>query len=266
MKDLRAYILDLGYGIADGNFFESGVTTATIFDENPVVKWAKTPFYAILIDHPTAGYILYDTGSIPAKDWPDGLKACVKVTNDGDLNLADQLAKINVKLEDIQHIILSHFHIDHAGGLLAFKELPTLYVNRHEAESAYTTVLGTNDVGVHGFCYKPSIILEAKKVVYLDEDEELFEGVHVVNLRGHTAGITGLVLELESGNVLVTSDATNMRSNYEGLPGGIILDSIAATQSLKELHKLEKQFNCRDVWFSHDEKQFAEMKKVPEAY
>ena len=266
MENLKATILDLGYANADANFFEQNVSVALTFDRNPQRVWTKTPFYAILIKHPTEGYILYDTGATPAKDWPGNLQAVVEVVNDGDHNMADQLAKVGVKAKDIKHVILSHYHIDHAGALSMFVNHATIYVDRKEAESAYTTVLSTTDPTAHGFYFRPSVLQKAKNIQFIDEDCELFEGVHVVNIKGHTAGTLGLVLELESGNVLVTSDACNMESNYNGVPGGIQYDSLASAASVKKLHKLAKQFNVKEIWFSHDAKQFDAMKKAPEFY
>jgi glyoxylase-like metal-dependent hydrolase (beta-lactamase superfamily II) len=103
-------------------------------------------------------------------------------------------------------------------------------------------------------------------MVYIEEDTELFEGVHIINVPGHTAGVLGMLIELESGNYLITSDAANMKSNYMGHPGGIVYDSLAAVASVKKLHALEKKYNCKDVWFSHDATQFKELKKAPQFY
>ena len=266
MKNLKATILDLGYVNADANFFEQNVSVALTFDRNPQRVWTTTPFYAVLIKHPTEGYILYDTGATPAKEWPVNLQAVCEIVNDGDRNIVDQLAKVNVKPEDIKHVILSHYHIDHAGALGLFVKHATIYVDRKEAESAYTTVLATTEAPAHGFYYRPSVLQEAKNIQYIDEDCELFEGVHVINVKGHTAGTLALLLELESGNVLITSDACNMESNYNGVPGGIVYDSLSAVEAVKKLHKIAKQYNVKQVWFSHDEKQFKSMKKAPEFY
>lgn len=266
MKNLKATILNLGYCNADANFFEQNVSVALTFDKNPQRQWTTTPFYAILIKHPTEGYILYDTGAAPSKDWPGNLQAVCEIVNDGDYNIVDQLAKVNVKPQDIKHVILSHYHIDHAGALALFADHATIYVDRKEAESAYATVLATTNPAAHGFYYRPAVLQEAKNIQFIEEDCELFEGVHVINIKGHTAGTLGLVLELESGNVLVTSDACNMESNYNGVPGGIVYDSIAAGQSVKKLHKIAKQYDVKQIWFSHDEKQFASLKKAPTYY
>jgi glyoxylase-like metal-dependent hydrolase (beta-lactamase superfamily II) len=266
MKGMKAYVLDLGCAKADSNWFEAYSTVANIFDENPPRKWTTTPFYAVLIEHPTAGWILFDTGAIAAKEWPQNLLDVVKVFNDGENTLEKQLAKAGVKPKDIKHVILSHFHIDHIGGLELLKDTATFYIQRKEAEAAYTTVMATPDVSTYGFYYKPAVLATTKSTVYLDGDTELFPGIHLMDVRGHTAGLMAMVMELESGNVLVTSDAANMKSNYYGHPLGIIYDSIGAGASTKKLHEIEKKFNCKEVWFSHDEAQFASMKKAPKNY
>lgn len=265
MKNMKVYVLDLGYGVADSNWFEANSTVATIFDENPPRKWMTTPFYALLIDHPSAGWLLYDTGPVPAADWAQGLQAVVKVTSG---SLSEQLEKVGVKPEEIKHVILSHMHIDHIGGIGLLKDTAEFYVDRREAEAAYTTVLATCDVGTYGFYPKKEILTEVKKMNYLDVDGtlELFPGVHVIDVRGHTAGTLGLLLELESGNILVTSDACNTQANYNGVPGGINFDSLAAGKSLQRLHRLAAERDVKEIWVSHDEAQFAAMKKAPECY
>lgn len=265
MKNLKAYILDLGYAQGDSNWFEAHSTVGTIFDEHPPRKWINLPFYAILIDHPAAGWILFDTGAVAAEDWPKNLAAVIKVFNGGEHTITEQLKKVGVKPKDIKHVIISHMHIDHIGGMKLFKDA-TFYVQRRDAETAYTTVMGSPDITTYGFYYKPAVLTETKKTVYIDEDEEIFEGVHLINVGGHTAGVLGLLLELESGNVLVTSDATYTMASYMGHPSGLNYDSVEAAKSVRKLHKIEKQFKCKQVWFGHDAEQFAKMKKAPESY
>ena len=83
-------------------------------DEQEMVK---SPAVAILIRHPTLGNLLYDTGNSPEHltaytkemlhDYP--VVDCVSIR--------DALAEKGLTPNDIDRIILSHLHFDHAGGL-----------------------------------------------------------------------------------------------------------------------------------------------------
>ena len=265
MEGMKAYILNLGEGSADANLFKANTTIASVFDRNPELPWITNCFMAVLIQHPEAGWILYDTGWPEDEDIPQWMKAIIDFSIGEDNSLEKQLTLVGVKPDDIRHVILSHMHIDHAGRLGLFPHA-SVYVDREEAEAAFTTVLGTADVAARGFYHKESLLSEVEKIEYLDEDTELFKGIHTVRLKGHTAGTTGLILELESGNYLVSSDAIALRANYDGIPTSLMVDSAAYAQSVKKAHRLANQYEVKEIWFSHDLEEFKKLRHAPEFY
>ena len=259
MKNLRATILDLGSNYSDGNFFEAG-------KYEPGTHLTNTPFYGVLIDHPTAGLILYDTGDPDKNNWPEALRPLCDVVDEPGKNIVDQLALLGYKVEDVKHVIVSHMHIDHIGGLHYFEKTATIYVNKTEFEFALSLTHQSDDDNAFGFYVRSLVDVMAKKVVLIEQDQELFEGVHLINVAGHVPGLMALRVELESGNVLFTSDAANMASNYfEGVPGGIVSDGEGAKQSVAKLQRIQKENNIPDdrVIFSHDDVQFAKLVKAP---
>ena len=171
-----------------------------------------------------------------------------------------------VLIEDVKHVIVSHMHIDHIGGLHYFEKTATIYVNKTEFEFALSLTHQSDDDNAFGFYVRSLVDVMAKKVVLIEQDQELFEGVHLINVAGHVPGLMALRVELESGDVLFTSDAANMASNYfEGVPGGIISDGEGAKQSVAKLQRIQKENNIPDdrVIFSHDDVQFAKLVKAP---
>lgn len=259
MKGLKATILDLGSNYSDGNFFEAG-------KYEPQTHLTNTPFYGVLLDHPTEGLILYDTGDPNKNDWPEALRPLCDVVDEPGKNIVDQLATLGYKVEDVKHVIISHMHIDHIGGLHHFAKTATIYVNKTEFEYALSLTHQSDDDNAFGFYVRSLVDVMAKKVVLVEEDKELFEGVHVINVPGHVAGLMALRVELESGDILLTSDAANMASNYfEGVPGGIVIDADAAKASVEKLHQIQTKYHIADerVIFSHDEAQFAKLVKAP---
>ena len=79
-----------------------------------------------LIEHPTAGRLLFDTGYAPRVQramarWPGalyGLVTPVRLRPGEDA--VNQLARRGVQADDIAEVIVSHLHADHVGGLLDF--------------------------------------------------------------------------------------------------------------------------------------------------
>lgn len=260
MKNLRAAILDLGYNYSDGNFFEAG-------KYEPGTHMTNTPFYGVLFVHPTEGLVLFDAGDPAKEEWPEALRPLCDVHDEPGRTIPEQLALMGYKPEDVKHVIISHMHIDHIGGLRYFEKTATFYVNRKEFEFALSLTHTANNDNAFGFYVRSLVDVKAEKVVLIDEDTEVVPGIHVINVPGHTPGLMAVRAELEGGDILLTSDATNMASNYfEGVPGGIVTDAAAAVASVAKLHEIQKACGIPDerVIFSHDDVQFAKLPKAPE--
>lgn len=90
-------------------------------------KSVEFPALCFLIKHPSKGYILYDTGYEnyffeETKSFPNKLYALITPVslNEEDC-LGNQLKKLDLTFEDIEHVIVSHFHADHIAGIKNFK-------------------------------------------------------------------------------------------------------------------------------------------------
>ena len=106
---------------------------------------------SILIEHPTEGLLLFETGS--GKDYPDvwgpplnDIFARVDYTEDQELDAA--IAKTGHNIKDIKGVIMGHLHLDHAGGLENFKgtDVP-IYVHEKELKHAFYSVATKSDFG-----------------------------------------------------------------------------------------------------------------------
>ena len=80
-------------------------------------RWQGKPAVSLLIQHPTLGNILYDTGNSEhfAALYSEEMLHNYPVTE--CITIEQALAEKGLKPEDIDLIILSHLHFDHAGGL-----------------------------------------------------------------------------------------------------------------------------------------------------
>lgn len=266
-KVMKVYVIGCGRLNNDINLSYSNMVIGTRENPNPETVWYQGPSYCVLIEHPTAGYILYDIGSAPNSDelWPSCItETCYYTPIEGE-TLTGGLAKIGLEPKDIKHIIISHMHMDHIGNIQLFKDTAEFYVTKAEAEFAFTTVMQSTDPSTHGFYNRADVLADLKTVHYVEEDGELFDGIHAVILPGHTPGVMGIIIELEEKNLLLTSDALNAQINYDGRLPGVIADPVSFFKSLKKIKKLEKQYNAA-VWYGHDIAQFKSLKKIPEYY
>jgi len=91
-------------------------------------SWKSIQFPAIvsLLKHPTIGWILFDTGyakrfNQSTAKFPNSLYRLVTPMHLCDKEqLLPQLEMLNISVDDIQMIFISHFHADHIAGLLDF--------------------------------------------------------------------------------------------------------------------------------------------------
>lgn len=106
---------------------------------------------SVLIEHPTEGLILYETGC--GKDYPEvwgvpinDVFARINYTEEKELDAA--IAKTGHNIKDIKAVIIGHLHLDHAGGLEHFAgtDVP-IYCHEQELKHAFYSVATKYDIG-----------------------------------------------------------------------------------------------------------------------
>ena len=154
---------------------------------------------------------------------------------------AAALAEIGIDPEQLDSIIITHLHYDHAGGMAQF---PQARLHLQEAEMAYAT----GRCMCHDTLREPFTadhVCEAVKRVYTgrvefhDGDAEIAPGVSVHHIGGHSRGLQCVRVETASGPVVLASDASHFYENYEtGVPFPIVVDvedMLAGFERLKSL-------------------------------
>lgn len=270
-QGIKAYILDNGYMELDENLMVNQSTLATANNKQRLNNWIKIPIYCVLVQHPAKGWILFDTGCNPkgmnSDYWPFNLKnGSPWYYNDQQL-LINQLALLGLKASDIGTVILSHMHLDHAGGLELFKDTADVYVSKADFSKALFSVHATQEPENHGSYVKGDVETEVKKYHFVTKDFEIAPGVEVINLPGHTPGVLGLVLHLDSQTLIFPSDAVYTAKNY-GPPAkiaGIVWDTLEYTDSVEKVREIQEKYDAK-VMFSHDIKQFSTFKLAPDYY
>ncbi len=267
MKKMRAYLLNLGMMASESNSAAWwGSTAASCAEPNMPHKMTKTPSYAVLIDHPEAGWILYDTGMGDPTAWPRHIRDFVAADKPAETEMERQLALLGLKPADIRYVIISHMHFDHIGNDALFAETADFFVAEAEAEYAAKNVLHSADPAGRGYYLREDVLLPRRSLTYLDRDETLFPGVETVLLPGHTPGVMGLLLHLEGGTILFPSDAAAFRGNLEYRQPAGVYDSLGYARSIRKIHDLQKKYNAR-VFCSHDSEQVCgELRFAPDCY
>ena len=93
------------------------------------------PYFFFLVEHPD-GRVLFDTGAHPKWKGSDAEGGGIAVVVGEDDDVVSRLSTLEVRPEEIEHVVVSHLHFDHAGGLQFFPHA-TVYVQETELRFAY---------------------------------------------------------------------------------------------------------------------------------
>lgn len=249
-KVKRMFILDAGSFV-----YEMGMMT---FGQNlEEKKLIFTPFFAFDTEE---GWILYDTG------WPPEAVPLLKqlgmepqITDEN--SVIGQIKKIGLKPSDISTIILSHMHVDHAGGLKFFPDAK-VYVQKDEFAYAFHPN-SFNSTAYLSFAFdNPNI-----KWNFLEGDTQIIPGLTAMLANGHTPGLQGLVVELpQSGFFLLGADSAYLKKNIEeDLPPGSSWNPILGQYSIKRFKVLAKLLDARYLP-GHDYEFFTKEVNLAQAY
>lgn len=252
----RLFVLLCGFEILPKTISTRGRGSRFILSE---------PVCVYLLDT-CSGWILLDAGLNPdngrnsarmqQKFWSQGMTA--PVIRDAHL-LDTQLNAIGVSHEDINQVILSHLHYDHAGCLRQFTHA-RIAVQRREYEHAFSA-----DPGIAYFREEytdPRLQWELH-----DGNWEALPGLELIDTRGHTQGHQSALVELpETGTIVLPFDAGDLQENFdEEIAPGETCDEEAAMTAIRRLKTIEAQRHATRLLF-HDPVAIQKMRLAPECY
>ncbi|MBX6394967.1 MAG: N-acyl homoserine lactonase family protein [Alicyclobacillaceae bacterium] len=271
----RLYVLDNGRMRMDKNWMIAMHNPATIHNPNAQTEFIEFPIYTVLIDHPE-GKILFDTSCNPNSMGPQGRWAEVTQsmfpwTASEECYLHNRLEQLKIRPEDIDFVVASHLHLDHAGCLEMFTKA-TIIVHEDEFNGALQVYARNQKAGAYIWADIDAWIKNNLQWYTVKRDEDhlvLAEGVRVLNFgSGHAWGMLGLHVVLpEKGGIILASDAIYCAESYGPpiKPPGILYDSVGYVKTVERIRRLAKETRS-EVWFGHDAEQFKGFRKSTEGY
>ncbi|MBT3423493.1 MAG: MBL fold metallo-hydrolase [Bacteroidetes bacterium] len=244
--------------------FSSGFCTANKKHVFPNESSEKIKFCATwaLIQHPEFGNILFDTGYSSrffsaTKSFPNRIYRWVTpVFHQENESCMNQLKSIGINAEDIQHIVISHFHADHIAGLHDFP-ISKFWCSQLALDFALSR---NNFSGVLNGVLKPLIPNDISNRAAFPEKEfektkiaklrawKWTEDMFFIDLPGHYKGQLGLFLkDTNLGDVLLCADAAWARKTvqekiYPSKIVSLFIDNYSKlTQTIDQLNEFHLQ-------------------------
>lgn len=270
---LKLYVMRTGYLHMSGNIHFNKRDPR--FKSKPK-DTRFNPVFSYLVKHPDKGFLLLDTGLHPSfaeqktGNFGPLLGRMVKTRVEKGQDIASQLRSMGVCLGDIQHIVMSHLHLDHPSSLPLFRGLPGVRVHIDKSELALARsalslfkgyIKGHLD-GLHWhYLDYPLSIPPFPAVADFFNDGSVF----VIRTPGHTPGHVSVLLNAAGGPILLTFDAAHRKSNIEEeLPP--IGDYPGSMQTIKNLKELLTRVPNMRLICGHDPDQLSELRLAPENY
>jgi len=175
--------------------------------------------------------------------------------------LVHRLEALGLLPDDVDLVVLSHLHYDHAGGAQLFPGSELIVQKDEYGFAHYPASI------FESFYYRKNFDLPDARWRLLDGDAELVPGVTALRTDGHTPGHQSLLVELpDTGPVVLAGDCCYWQEHIdaERVPG-VVWNPTLALHSIKRLKTLARLVGGR-IFPSHDPVFWQTVKQSPEAY
>lgn len=223
------------------------------------------PVSCYLIEHPK-GLILFDTGWSREMS-PKGVadkKAQIKhlglhyFLNQGLVPegkaVDEQLSDMGISASDLDYVILSHMHSDHASGLKLVKDAKKILLSEEEYSDIHKYAVRYSagqwkGVKLETFSFEKTGVGPVGKSLDFFGDGS----VELINIPGHTNGLTAMKVNHNGKYVLLFADGGYAEKSWKELiPPGTALDTDMAMKSLQWIHDMSLSEDCIESLANHD--------------
>jgi glyoxylase-like metal-dependent hydrolase (beta-lactamase superfamily II) len=179
---------------------------------------------------------------------------------------AEILGNIEVRAEQVRHVILTHIHWDHASGVSLFPNA-TFYVQQEEycfwTKDAIATRPPFSHVSDEASKAYLASLEGSDRLVLLKGDQEILPGIECLLAPGHTVALQAVAVNTVKGTAVLGSDCAHIFRNYrEDWPSALIVDLVAW---MKTYDKLRARADSLDLLFpGHDRLMADSFPKVAE--
>jgi len=203
--------------------------------------------------------IVFDSGVRPA------LAAERKLT--GYVTPDQALARIGIDAKKVEHLVISHIHFDHGGGIELFPNAK-IYVQRKEYDFwVYDPIsrrLPYAAVGDPVANKQFGDLRGSDRLVFIDGDQKIFPGIELLLTPGHTPALQSMTVNTAKGLAILCSDCAHIhRSFVEDNPSCLITDLPAWLNTYTRLRDKVKG-NLSMLFPGHDKDMLEKYPKVAE--
>jgi glyoxylase-like metal-dependent hydrolase (beta-lactamase superfamily II) len=159
----------------------------------------------------------------------------------GYLNPADILRRIGVDSARVEHLVITHIHQDHVGGLELFPRA-TVYVQQREFDFWVSDPIArrppfarnSDPVAIRHL----GAMRGSERLVMVDGDREILPGIELLLTPGHTPALQSVAVATANGLAILTSDCAHVHRTFEtDIPSSIICDLPVWMRSLTKLRE-----------------------------
>lgn len=265
MANIKIHVLHTGSVIVNKNLpFHDNQANKLAWTGflQPKSDLIEVPVSAYLIEHPQ-GLVLIDTGwnTVNRSKWGQIKNLSFQYpVNKAKLPagqaINEQLSKLGYQTSDLDYVLLSHLHCDHADGLRLVKDAKKIMTSQVELAAAHRDkfhYLGNEwrGVNIQPFELKSSGIGPFGRSFDLFGDGSL----EMVWVPGHAAGLCATIIRSYENDqtVLLTADAAYAHKSWKNnLRPSVVVNAKQAEQSLAWVKQMADNPTVIETLANHD--------------
>lgn len=263
----KVHVLDCGAMSCDLTWLllKPGRTIKPRAERDVPTEWYPCTTHAVVVETDD-GLLLWDT-SCP-RDWerrwePTGLQEFFPYDQVSEEQYLDsRLGQLGIDAGDLDYVVLSHLHFDHAGNAGMFAGSGARLICS-DKEKDFAFGFDGLFTGAHLKSDYADIDWET-----VSGDTQLLPGVTLLQTPGHTPGTMAMQVDLpDTGTMIFTSDAIYMGDSYGPpvMPAAIVNDLNDFYASVEKIRGIAEKTDATVV-FGHDAAQLRSMRRAPDGF